>query len=289
MWFWYSLLSAFLGSLSVIISKKALHKVSSSVLTFSLFAFPLPFLLIYLMYNHNFSINSLFYVGAISSAIVFTFAKLLSILAIKQSSLSIIYPLTALSPIFNWVLGIIFFQERISLFATIGTIIIIIGIYLFNTKESEKNFFKPFTLIFKNKIALIYIFSILLSSISAIFDKTALLNIKPFNPYFTLLAENIVTSTILYIYLQQKKKNWIGEIKNNFKILLTGSIVYALATIVFFIGFAQGPIVLTTTVSRLNIVFVLILSYLLFHDKPSKYAVLGTIIMIIGAIIIKIS
>jgi uncharacterized membrane protein len=289
MWFLLAFISAILGAVDVILNKKCLHKVSAAVLTWSLFTLSLPPIAYVALRGGLPTVNQLFYFGVIGSSLTFVFSKTITNHTLKNNQVSQIFPLTAFNGLFLYVLGLVFLSESIRLIPMIGLISIIIGSYILNADKAKEDLFKPFKILFTNKASLLFLFAILLNGITSIFDKTGINNTQPTNPAFTLLMENVFMVVMLTIYLITRENNtWIKELKTNFGLLLINSMVYTVVSLLVFMAFVGGPVALVMAVKRLQIFFILILGYLFFKDKPTKFAWMASFIMAFGVFLIKI-
>ncbi len=109
MWFWLAFASALFGAIEVILSKKALHKVSAALMAWSLFALSLPPLFLLTLREGIPALNLTFFVGVFGSSLAFVFAKTIFNNALKQNLISKILPLTSFAGIFTYIFGLIFF------------------------------------------------------------------------------------------------------------------------------------------------------------------------------------
>ncbi|MBI3620086.1 EamA family transporter [Candidatus Roizmanbacteria bacterium] len=288
MWFWYALLSSIFSAISIITLKKVLHHVSAPLVTWSLFALSIPFLIVISIKSGIPKISTLFFVGAGGSSIFFAFSKTMSLSSFKKSFLSNIYPLTSFSALFTYIFGLIFLSERIGLTGIAGLVITVFGAYILNAEEMKEDVFKPFKLLFTNSTSFIYLIAMVLSSLSAILDKVALSSSSPASPAFTLLVENFLMSLLLTSYMTHKDRNWINELKNNFLPLLAASLVYMVLGLFVFLGFSSGPVALVSGIKRIEVIFVLLLSSIFFGDKLTKHTLIASVIMLTGVILMKL-
>jgi drug/metabolite transporter (DMT)-like permease len=290
MWFWLSLGSAVIGAIDVIISKKALQKVSAAVLAFCLFALTIP-ILIYLSWREGTpALNSLFFIGVFGSSLTFVIAKTITNQVLKQNLISKILPLTAFAGFFTYIFGLLFLSETIRTIPLIGLLFIVIGAYILNADQAKEDLLKPLKLLFLEKESLIYLFAIMLGSLVVILDKWALNNTLPSSPTFTLLIEQIIMSTLLGMYMIKREgSTYLGEIKNNFGILSLNSIINLVTGFLIFYAYSLGgPVALVVGVKRLQIFLILLMGYLFFKDKPTKHVWIATAIMILGVLMIKL-
>lgn len=289
MWFWWAFLAAIMSAVSVVLTKKALKKISAPLVTWVLFSLNTPIVALIAFKDGVTQVNYLFFVGAIGSASIFAIAKTLRLVAIKQALLSKIAPLATFNAVFAYLLALIFLSEKIQLMGVVGLLLITMGAYILNAEELGKDLLKPFRLLITEKASLLFLLGVALTSVTAIFDKVSITNTFPTNPSLTLLMENIIVSFLLLIYLQKKKKGWLNELKENFKFLSLTSLVYMVAVIAVFSAFATGPVALVIGIKQLQLFFVLFLSYLAFKDKPTKHSLLASVIMVMGVVLIKLT
>lgn len=289
MWFWLALASAVLGAVDIILSKKALQKVSAAVLSWSLFVMPIP-LLIYLTFLEGIpTLNLFFFIGVFGSSLVFVLGKTIGSGILKKNLISKILPLTSFGGVFTYIFGLIFLSESIRLIPLLGLISIIFGSYILNADQAREDFLKPFKLIFLKKESLVYLLAIMLGSATVILDKTALNNTAPTSPIFTILFEQIIMSIMLGVYMiKRESKTWVIEIRKNFGILFLNSIAFIAVGLLVFYAYTDAPVALVTGVKRLQIFFILLMSYLFFKDKPTKHVWIATVIMILGVLMIKL-
>jgi uncharacterized membrane protein len=290
MWFWLVFFSSILGAVDVILSKKVLHRVSAAVLAFCLFALTIP-ILIYTSWLEGIpALNSFFFIGAIGSSLVFVFSKTITNQTLKQNLISKILPLTAFTGFFTYIFGLLFLSETIRTIPLIGLLSIIAGAYILNADQAREDLLKPLKLLFLRKESLIYLFAIMLGSLTVILDKWALINTIPNSPSFTLLVEQIIMSILLGLYMIKiEKKTYLTEIKKNFGILFLNSLTnLGVGFLLFYAYSLGGPAALVVGVKRLQIFFVLLMSYLFFKDKPTKHVWIATAIMILGVLMIKL-
>lgn len=290
MWFWLALFSAVLGAVDVILSKKALHGVSAAVLAWFLFASTIP-ILILLAYFEGVPVLSLhFFVAVIASSLIFLFAKMITNGALKRNLVSKIMPLSSFGGFFTYIFGLIFLGETIRPVPLFGLFSVILGAYILNADQAREDFFKPFKLIFLRKESLIFILAVMMSSFTAILDKSAIASTIPSSPIFTLLIEQIIMSVFLGAYLiKREKKSWVGEIKNNYLVLVLNSAVFlGQGLLVFYAYNLGGAAALVVGVRRLQLFLILLMGYIFYKDKPTKHTWIATAIMILGVLMIKL-
>jgi uncharacterized membrane protein len=289
MWFLLALISAVLGAVDVILNKKCLHKVSAAVLTWSLFTLSLPPVAYFAFKNGLPNLNNVFFVGVIGSALSLAISKTITNSTLKNNVVSQVFPLTSLNGLFIYIFGLLFLAESIRAIPVVGIMLIVLGSYILNADKAKGDFFRPFRMLFANKASILFLIAIVINSTTSIFDKIGINNINPPNPAFVLFMENAFMSIGLTVYLQKSEEHkWIYELKNNYKLLLLNSIVFAVVSILVFNAFTGVPVALVMGIKRLQIFFILLLGSLFLKDKPTKFAWMASFIMAIGVLLIKI-
>lgn len=287
MWFWYAIGSALTSAVSIILNKRALKNINSSLVSWALFAFSIPFL-IYPAFKDGWpNVNLLFWLAVTASVITFAYAKTLALKSLKGSLMSEVVPLVFFAVFFQYIFALIFFSESIKLIQIIGLIFIVIGGYTLKIEEAREDFLRPFKLLFTNKNAFMYLFATFIMTVTTIFDKAGLLNVKPVNQSFLLLVQNVMTTVLIGVYLSKKNLNWIKDLKINFWTLFLNGIVYVLLNLFWLYGITTGAIALVSGIKKLEVFFVLIIGWLFLGDKPKKGVWLGCLIMLFGVILIK--
>ncbi len=289
MWFWYALGSALVGAVVTILSKITLKKVSASLFTWSLFALPLPFLAFLSLSSRPQNIRPAFFTGTFLSAFVFVFSKTLSNHSIKNNHLSKIMPLNNLGALSTYLFGLILISETVRPLSLLGIFVTVLGTYLLNVGTAREGLLQPLKILIKDRGSLIFILAVVLSSLSGIFDKIGLKGTDPENPALALLSESLFMTVFLTFHLIRTEEGWVGELKKNFGSLLLISLIYTLSSYLIFSSFLGGPVALVSTVKRLQVFFILLLSYLFLKDKPPKHAWLATAIMVAGVLLIKLA
>lgn len=289
MWFWYALLSGLVSAVSVILNKKALKNINASLVSWALFAFSISFL-IYPAFKDGWpKLNTVFWIATTVSVISFAYLKTLALQSLKASLISEIVPLAFFSVLSSYVFGLIFLSQGLKIIPLVGLFLIVVGGYLLKVEEAREDFFRPFKLLFTNKGPRAYLFAMVMMPLTSIFDKFALNNIQPVNPSFLLLLENAMTTVLIGFYMTKKDKKWLVDLKNNFWSLCLSGVVYTVLALLFLYGITTGAVALVSGVKKLEVFFVLLLGWFLFKDKPKREVWIGSLIMLVGVILIKLS
>lgn len=288
MWFWFAVLSAAFSGVSVVLNKRALHNVSAALVSWTLFILPIPLLLIMVMREGIPQINIMFFIAVTASSIIFAVSKTIGLHSIKHNFLSKIYPLVSFGTFFSYIFALIFLGETIRPIPLFGLFMIIFGAYILNVDKAKEHILMPFKLLVTHKESFIFIIATFFTNLTGVLDKIGIKNTTPNSAVFVLFTENIILATLLTFYLLKKEKNWVNDFRKYFWILIIGSIIYIGVSLFFLKGIATGAIALVGGIKRLEILFVLILSFLFFNDKPAKHTWIGAVMMLVGVILAKL-
>lgn len=289
MWFYTALATTVLSAFSIILIKKLLIGVSASVLMWATLLIALPLTFVFALKDGIPEVNHVFFLGILGSVILYTIAKILNFKAIRGTNLSSVYPLISLGPIITLVIA--FFpplSETPSFLAVVGVIVTLLGCYVLNIETKKEGIFKPFQVLLTNRTSLLMLFSIFIGSIVIIFDKIAINNTFPQNTTFALFMEDLFIICGLLPILYSRNKNFPQQIIKNSKLLFLLGVLNATSNILIFSAIGGGNVGLIAALQRTETLFVLLFSFLAFEDKPRRATIIGSLIMIIGVVLIKI-
>lgn len=207
----------------------------------------------------------------------------------KMADLSAIYPLASLGSIFTLFVALLPpLSEKPSSLAIVGVLITLAGTYILNVTKTREGLLVPMKSLLQDRASFLMIISVLLGSVVIVFDKFAINNTLPKNTTFTLLIENFMVILGMLPILYAKNKNFGHQIISNSKLFLLLGLLNAIATILAFSAVGGGNVGLVATILKTQILFVLLFSYVTFKDKPKLETLIGSLIMILGVILIKI-
>lgn len=289
MWFYIALVTSLISAISVILNKKLLKEVNPSVLTWCTLLVATPIITIYAIKEGIPTLNWLFVTGIIGSVIFYSAAAITRFRAIKASELSAIYPLVSLGPIFTMIIAFLPpLNEKPQFLAVIGVLVTLLGCYVLNVNNAKEGLAKPIKLLFENKISALMILSVILESVILIFDKFAIINTMPENSTFTLMCENILIIISFIPILYFRKIDFKGQIlRNKWTFVLIG-ILNSISTILAFSAVSGGNVGIVAAIFKMQLLFVLLFSFIFLKDKPKLETIIGSVIMIIGVVLIKI-
>lgn len=289
MWFYLALTAALISAVSVILNKKILKGVSPLVLTWCTLALSTPIIAIFAFREGIPNLNIFFFIGVVGSVLFYTVSQIIQFRAMKIADLSAIYPLVSLGPLIT--LLVAFFpplNEKPSPIAIVGVMVTLLGTYILNVSNARESLFKPIKLLFENKASLLMIISVVVSSAVIVFDKLAINNTLPKDTTFVLFIENILVVLGLLPVIYFRQKNFTREIFDNKNLFIIIGVLNALSTMLAFAVTGGGSVGIFSAILKTQLLFVLLFSFIFFKDKPKFETIAGSLIMILGVVLIKI-
>lgn len=288
MWFYAALGTAFISGIYTVTSKHALKNIDPVIFFWVVLAVSTPIVWLFTIKDGIPSLSYIFALGIAGSIIPWTISKIIFWRTVKESSLSHVYPLISIGPVFTLLFSIIILSEKLSWWGFVGSGITLLGTYVLNVSSIREGLLEPFKILFRNKLALWMLASVLIGSIVSVFDKIAINNTFPHNALFTLLIEDLAIIICLLPLVIAKRKEAVPQIKNNIKIIVGLGILGAASNILGMTAIGAGNPGLVASVFRTQVFFVLLFSFLFFGDRPKTETIIGSIIMILGLVVLKL-
>lgn len=284
LWAILSVLSG-LGDSVIFALMKKLKQVNNSIVVWVQYAFALPFLFILLYFNYPQKINPNVYWIALLNGILLILSTYLISKAVKISDLSISMPMLSATPMFLVVTSYFMLKELPTFYGFIGILLIVIGAYAIHIKDYQKGFFYPFRSLFKDRGAFQVLIVAFIFSIAANLGKIGVLYSNPiFYSFVAYFFISIMMAPLIFYNLDKK----IKEIKVNFKSILLLGISSAFMILTYSYAVLTSIVPYVISLKRSSVIFAIFFGYFMFKEKNIKYSLIGTIIMLMGGILITL-
>jgi len=286
LWVVYALLTAFLSATNTAFSKHILKNSDEFVVSFFQYFFASLFLLPILFFADITPIPNSFWITIVFLLPFDITALILYYRAIKLSDLSLTVPLLSFTPFFTIFISYALLNETITLTGFIGVLFITIGAYVLNLKEIKNGLLHPYKKLLKNRGSLIMLFVALIFGLTSALGKKAIIQTSPIT--FLVVYNPILGGALFLILLFKFKESKIYFPKSPRQIgqyILMGVFF---SSSIFFHCFAisMAPVAYMISLKRLNLLFVLIYSWLIFKERDIGIRFIGGLIMFMGAILI---
>ncbi len=284
-WFLLSFLSAFFTALSDALSKKSLVNSNEYLIVWVRVGFSSPFLLIILPFIEIPDLDKYFFLAFLFLLPLEIIALILYVKAIKLSPLSLTLPFLALTPIFMIFTSSFMLGERLDKPGIIGIILTATGAYLLNVKTTKKGVWEPFKAIGRERGSVYMIIVAFIFSITSNLGKVAVAHSSPLffsAVYFPILA------VVLLPVLICKNHHKTSQLFSQAAIFSQIGLTLALATVTHFLAVILIEVPYVISVRRMSLLFGIMYGALWFKETDIKERLIGSIIMIIGVVIITL-
>lgn len=273
-----------LGDSFIFALMKKLKNVDSLIVAWVHYAFALPFLAVLLYFNYPQKISSDVYWIAALNGMLLILTTYMLVKALQTSKLSVSLPMLSLTPLFLVVISYIMLKEMPTNAGLIGIILIVVGAYIVNIKNG-KGFLEPFKSLFTVKGSVYVIIVAFIWSITANLFKMGIIASNAV--YFTVLVYFFISLVMLPLFFVKYGEK-LAQIKTNFRMLLFLGISSAI--MIAFSSYAMVYAIVPYVISlkRSSLIFSIFIGYLFFNEKNIKNALTGTIIMLIGGVLITV-
>jgi drug/metabolite transporter (DMT)-like permease len=285
-WFLFAISTAFLESVRDIFNKKTISQIDEYIITFSLNLLTALFSLPLLLFNDIPNLGNNFWVAVIIIGFLNTIAFLLFFKAIKASDLSIVAPITTLSPLLLLVTSPFIVGEFPNAIGILGIVILVIGAYVLKFKDKSKGYLAPFKSLFEETGSRLMFLVVLVWSITANVDKIGVQNSSPI--IWTIAGHLSVAAFSLPILFLKSKPN-IPNIQSNSRNLILIGFINTLAILCQMSALQLTLVSFVIAVKRTSALFNVLWGWLIFKEVGIKERIAGSMIMILGVVAITLS
>lgn len=234
--------------------------------------------LIFLFFVRKFPPLSLIWLIPIVAGFLYGLGNILMFKAYKKGEVSLLAPLSNLSPAITYLLSILLLQESITIFKVVGIILIIYGLSLL---KKQKSLISSLKAVLKDRNCQFYFLFLLVFALAKTFDKKA-------TGYFVTASYSflqfLIPSIFVFLYVVSKK-----EVPALFKFAkrkaglgaVTG-LAIGIKYAAFYMAISRIELSRVSPISSLSILVSLFLAAVFLKEKVERRW-WAAIIMIIGA------
>lgn len=285
LWIILSLLTAFCESLKDLFSKKSLAYTDVYLVAFGMRLFALPFLLPLLFFIDIPELNKTFYVAVFTGGTLNILITVLFMKAIKDGDLSATVPLVTFTPLFLLLTSPLLIGEFPNIFGFTGVVLIVFGAYFMHIKQRKKGILMPFRKLLSQKGPRLMLLVAFLWSITANIDKIGITNSSPL--FYVVAISIFLAVGMAPVAFLLARKN-IGQIRTNAASLsLVG--FFSAATLIFqMVAISLTLVAYVIAIKRFSAAISVLWGHFVFKEKDVKTRFAGTIIMILGVLLITL-
>ncbi len=286
----YALLAGLFISIRVLFEKNTLKQVDEFFLAWCIRFFGALFIwLAFLLFGFQIVIqDDIFWKVLILGGVLNSISSVFVLMALKVTDLSLIAPLSTITPIFVLMTAPIILGEFPTTMGMMGVFFIVAGAYTLNIKEKKNGYFAPFRSLLNNKGVWYMLGAVIIWSIGVSVDKIGL---EASSPMMWAGSLQAVVAIILTPFVLARKNVLIlkGAGKKSILILPLIGLMAAIASIFYVYAVSMILVVYASSLKRVNVIIEVFMGKFILKEKGFKERLLGVIIMILGTLLISFS
>ncbi len=284
-WIGYSFLTAIFESLKDVLGKKSLEKCNEYIVAWSLRIFALPFILPLLVFTKEMVLGNRFWPALLVGGTLNIVTTILYMKAIKTSDLSVTVPMLTFTPLFLLLTSPFIVGEFPSLKGVFGILLIVTGSYLLHLKEKKKGLLAPFKAIVKEKGPRLMLAVAFIWSITSNIDKVGIQNSSIVH---WAIAMHIFAIFAMIPVIWVTSRSSISQVWKRQKVLFPMGFVNALKYIFQMAAIQLTLVAYVISIKRTSAILSVVLGFLIFKEKGFRERLTGSIIMILGVLLITL-
>ena len=286
MWILFAFGSAIFAGLTAILAKCGIRKTDSDAATAIRTIVVLIFSWIMVMITGSIgtigSLSSKTWIFLVLSGIATGVSWLCYFKALQLGDVNKVVPIDKSSTILTIILAFIFLGEPITLVKGIAVVLIGVGTFMMiQTKETAHESEKP-----KGCSWLIYaLLSTVFASLTAILGKVGIEGVE--SNLGTAIRTCVVLVMAWVVVFVKGKQHTIREIpKNELGFICLSGLATGGSWLCYYRALQSGPASVVVPIDKLSLLVTIGFSYLVFHEKLSKKAGIGLILLVVGTLLL---
>lgn len=282
-WLLFAFLSALSRTMRDLFSKKGVNTIDEYLLSWFLRFFSAAMILPLLIYSGIPELGTNFLPALVVVAILNAITTVLYIKALKHSDLSLASPIVTFTPIFMLITSPLILGEFPSSLGLAGILLIVFGAYFLNIKQRHIGYLAPLKSLVKERGPRYMLLVAILWSINSNVDKIGINNSSV--PMWAF-SVSFVVSLILTPFIL--KRGIVSNIKSNSRLLVPLGIVSGLGVIFHVTAISMGLVIYVVSVKRTSVIMNILVGKKYFNEKGIRERLVGSIIMVLGVILIAL-
>ena len=274
-----------LGDVVFFVFMKRLGKLDTYVKLIFYNLITLPFLLFGFLFYSVPQVTFDFYIVIAINSVVWIVATFLLMKSLEAGGLSASIPILNFTPVFLLFISYLLLGEFPSFQGLAGILVVVAGSYTLHISSIKSGYFEPIKSIFVGRGLRMLVVAFLFGITASL----AKIGIQLSNPAYFMFIHYLFVSLVLTILFFNKIKENKKQIKSNFKYFLVMGVAVAFSEILAGTAFKLTLVPYAISLKRSNVIFSVLIGYLFFREKHFKEAIIGSVIMFIGAVLITLS
>lgn len=288
MWFYLAVLSAFFNALGNVARRTHGSLAQPAELSWWTLLFSLPLgVALLLVSNQPHHTSNAYIAPLITAALINAVSGVLQFKAYKLSDASVVSPIANLLPILLLVTSFVMLGIVPNLAGLVGVLFVVAGVY-YSSVSGKHDLFHPLQQMFKSPGSRAMLATISLWSVSTVLTKLAL---QSASPAYVLCLMQLIMFAVMSVYLlakPQHKRFYRGEkiLKRWGWHIAAISVFVTISVFLAMEAFSMVDPTYVISVKRLDILFTILLSGLFLHEKHIMKRFKGSVIALLGVVVI---
>lgn len=249
-------------------------------------AFALPILSLLVFITGVPELHREFWISLCISIPISVVATIFFMRALKISDISLVSPLSGLTPALVLVTSPIMLGEFASPLGIIGVLFVTMGVYFLNIQEAATGYLAPIKALFDDRGAQYAMAVAGMYSISANIDK---IGVESSSPIFWTFSVHVGVSIIFLFIIEYKFDNGVRRATKQWKSLLPMGTLSGLGTAAQMFAITYTLVVYVNAIKRATLIWEILGGKIIFNEDGFKQRIIGGSIVIIGIILISLA
>ncbi len=206
--------------------------------------------------------------------------------SLQKSDISAVIPLLAFVPVFLLVTSPLILGEVPSPLGIFGVLLVVTGAYTLHVDRAVQGYLEPIKALSKSKGALLMLGNALIWSISINFSKMGVVASSPL--FWTMAIHGFLALGLLPFAWKHRNKVRKGFSNNPYKLIGIG-VVSTLALVSQYMAIEKALVPYVISIKRISLMLTVVWGGVFFKEKHMKERLLGTLVMLAGAVFISIA
>ena len=291
-WIWMALLCAVLTGTSDALVKHLLVRSDERVVGWAKLLFSLPWLFLFPMMAGWPKVSPLFWEVVAIMVPLEIVSYLCALRSVRLAPLSLTMPFQAITPMLTIVTGFLIMGERVSLQGFLGILGVTVGIYVMQIELAAEGWLEPFKAMFKNRGIRLMVAAAAIYSLTSTLSKRAVQLSSPLAFPFLYFGVDTLFLTPMAHQSARRSTGGLGllpEVRAQLPLYLISGLLTAASFLTHCIAIPFAPVAYFISIKRLSLLVSVLYGGLVFHESSFRQRVLGTSLMLVGAILIRLS
>jgi len=206
--------------------------------------------------------------------------------AYHHGDLSHVYPIMRSYPLLVFIFAVLFLDEKTSLAGGAGILLITSGIFVVSLKSfSFKALGEPFRALRKERAVQMAFAALVLSTAYSLIDKVGVTHLDPIL-YAFVLSLSADFFFFVYLFVTKTKKQLLKPWRTDKKTLLINGVISGINYPLILIALTFSNVSYVTGLRQLSVVFATLAGGLILKEKHQKIRLMGSILILSGAVMI---